>query len=159
MMAGMDDEQQLLAQVVSRLTTSSSPARVIVFGSVATGWTVAVSLPGAQIREVPARVEMDRTAVRDAIMHYRGPRARGDGPVARLVAPWSMSEVPARVEMDRCPSPTRHARLRGPHARDQTHVLIQCWRELAAHLVKVSGRHPAGDRGRGPAQWAVPSAG
>ena len=37
MMTHMDDEQQLLTQVVSRLRTSSSPARVILFGSVATG--------------------------------------------------------------------------------------------------------------------------
>ena len=43
MMTHMDDEQQLLMQVVSRLTTWSSPARVIVFGSVATGMATADS--------------------------------------------------------------------------------------------------------------------
>ena len=43
MMTTMDDEQQLLAQVVSRLTTWSSPARVILFGSVATGTATADS--------------------------------------------------------------------------------------------------------------------
>lgn len=43
MMTHMDDEQQLLTQVVSRLRTSSSPARVILFGSVATGTATADS--------------------------------------------------------------------------------------------------------------------
>ena len=43
MMTHMNDEQQLLTQVVSRLTTWSSPARVIVFGSVATGTATADS--------------------------------------------------------------------------------------------------------------------
>jgi len=43
MMTHMDDEQQLLTQVVSRLRTSSSPARVILFGSVATGSATADS--------------------------------------------------------------------------------------------------------------------
>ena len=43
MMTSMVDEQQLLTQVVSRLTTWSSPARVIVFGSVATGTATADS--------------------------------------------------------------------------------------------------------------------
>jgi len=43
MMTHMDDEQQLLMQVVNRLTTWSSPARVIVFGSVATGMATADS--------------------------------------------------------------------------------------------------------------------
>jgi len=42
-MTHMDDEQQLLTQVVSRLRTSSSPARVILFGSVATGTATADS--------------------------------------------------------------------------------------------------------------------
>ena len=42
-MTHMDDEQQLLTQVVSRLRTSSSPARVILFGSVATGAATADS--------------------------------------------------------------------------------------------------------------------
>ena len=43
MMTHMDDEQQFLTQVVHRLTTWSSPARVIVFGSVATGTATADS--------------------------------------------------------------------------------------------------------------------
>ena len=43
MMTHMDDEQQLLMRVVNRLTTWSSPARVIVFGSVATGTATADS--------------------------------------------------------------------------------------------------------------------
>ncbi len=43
MMTHMDDEQQLLMQVVNRLTTWSSLARVIVFGSVATGTATADS--------------------------------------------------------------------------------------------------------------------
>lgn len=43
MMTHMDDEQQLLMQVVNRLTTWSSPARVIVFGSVASGTATADS--------------------------------------------------------------------------------------------------------------------
>jgi predicted nucleotidyltransferase len=43
MMAIMDGEQQLLARVVSRLTARSTPARVIVFGSVATGTATADS--------------------------------------------------------------------------------------------------------------------
>jgi uncharacterized protein len=43
MMTHMDGEQQLLLQVVDRLTTWSSPARVIVFGSVATGTATADS--------------------------------------------------------------------------------------------------------------------
>ncbi len=37
MMGGMDDTLQLLEQVVGRLRAASSPARVIVFGSIATG--------------------------------------------------------------------------------------------------------------------------
>lgn len=44
MMTHMDDEQQLLMQVVHRLTTWSSPARVIVFGSMVTGTATAESV-------------------------------------------------------------------------------------------------------------------
>jgi uncharacterized protein len=43
MMGGMDDPVQLLEQVVGRLRAASSPARVIVFGSVATGTATADS--------------------------------------------------------------------------------------------------------------------
>jgi len=43
MMTHMNDEQQLLTQVVKRLTTWSSPARVIAFGSVAAGTATADS--------------------------------------------------------------------------------------------------------------------
>jgi len=43
MMQSMDDEQQLLAQVVGRLRAASSPVRVIVFGSMATGTATAES--------------------------------------------------------------------------------------------------------------------
>lgn len=37
MMHAMDDQQELLVRVVSELRTVSSPARAIVFGSVAAG--------------------------------------------------------------------------------------------------------------------------
>jgi len=42
-MGGMDDPVQLLEQVVGRLLAASSPVRVIVFGSVATGTATAES--------------------------------------------------------------------------------------------------------------------
>ena len=43
MMGGVNDPVQLLEQVVGRLRAASSPVRVIVFGSMATGTTTADS--------------------------------------------------------------------------------------------------------------------
>jgi predicted nucleotidyltransferase len=43
MMMPMDATEQLIAQVVGRITALSSPARVIVFGSVAAGTATADS--------------------------------------------------------------------------------------------------------------------
>jgi len=63
MMTHMDDEQQLLMQVVNRLTTWSSPARVIVFGSVATGMATADS-------------DLDLLVVIDGVTDTRGESVR-----------------------------------------------------------------------------------